>query len=108
MSVRERKILWKRPALQEFISRFNPSLEDYRGIIQAVAASRDHPDSPTQTRGLGDSGEAHREPINKENIPELCDLQGDLYLTRFDLFYIFCEWVDASIFIVHVDDVVEA
>jgi hypothetical protein len=93
MPWQEREIRWAPLASENFIHDFDPSLSDVDIINAKTAYARDHPNEASV-----------RERINKENIPELRDIEGDVYLSRAERWLVYYRWLPDYIEIVHVAD----
>ena len=88
-----RDIVWKRPALLNFLSKFKPTKQDHLLIRQKLTEARRKPDDAQL-----------REPVSKDVAPGLTELQGELYASRTGQWYVVSEWLPEVIWIVHVDN----
>lgn len=86
------EIRWAAPALNYFIRRFKPTLDDLDSVMALLEFVRDHP---------GDLDA--RAVVDKALIAALEGIKGDVYLSHDDVWHVYYNWLPDLIFVVHVE-----
>jgi hypothetical protein len=86
------EIRWAAPALNHFIRQFRPTLYDLDCILGLLEFVRDHPDDVLA-----------RAIVDKALIEPIEGIQGDVYLSKSDVWLVYYNWLPDLIFVVHVD-----
>ncbi|MGA2353436.1 MAG: hypothetical protein ABSG02_03000 [Terriglobales bacterium] len=93
MNLEEREIRWAPLASSEFIHNFNPSISDVDVINAKLAYVRDRP-----------TDESALARVNTGKIPQLRDIEGDVYVSRAERWLVYHRWLPNYIEVVFVDE----
>jgi hypothetical protein len=96
MHWREPDILWTTPAQDRFIDDFHPTPADMTEISNTVKRVRNDPP--------GDDGKSAPLPIDKDSLPELRDVESDVFLCRAGKWFVYYTVLPTVSHIVFVDD----
>ncbi len=86
-----REIRWAIPALNYFIRTLKATSADITKVNSILENARDNPDD-FRSRAM----------VNKDAVPDLEDVEGDVYRSDDDVWQVFYNWRPDEIYVVHI------